>query len=200
MAFSSLHMHNLLLVLLGIADVKHSMTFGNINKPLKVLLQLDPLTCCPEVELSLTEEAFYGLSGDEENHCLSFSSSLSSLFHSLLSWEQWRKSTAHSGAPEEVLCPREWEREPQLGSAFLLCLFLIKKCLPYPKVWKINNLFYLYGELLLSPSSIRVRVPYFVCIKFEVFSLSPIGENLKTWLVPWFQSDWCWALRSACLG
>lgn len=57
MAFSSLHMYNLLLVLLGIADVKCSMTFGNINKPLKILVQLDFLPCCPEVELSLTEEA-----------------------------------------------------------------------------------------------------------------------------------------------
>lgn len=54
-------MYNLLLVLLGIADVKHSLTFGNINKPLKVLVQLDSLTCCPEVELSLSEDAFYGL-------------------------------------------------------------------------------------------------------------------------------------------
>lgn len=31
------------------------MTSGNINKPLKILVQLDPLTSCPEVELSLTE-------------------------------------------------------------------------------------------------------------------------------------------------
>lgn len=50
-------------LLLEIADVKCFMTFGNINKPLKVLVHLDSLTCCPEVELSLTEEAFYGLSG-----------------------------------------------------------------------------------------------------------------------------------------
>lgn len=55
-------MCNLLLVLLGLADVKCSVTFGNINKPLKVLVQLDSLTCCPEVELSLTEKAFYGFS------------------------------------------------------------------------------------------------------------------------------------------
>lgn len=53
MAFSSGRMHDLLLVLLGIANVKRSMTFGNINKPLKVLVQLHSLTCCPEVELSL---------------------------------------------------------------------------------------------------------------------------------------------------
>lgn len=67
----SLHMYNLLLALLGIADIKHSMTFGNINKPLKVLVQLDSLTCCPEVELSLSDKAFYSLSGGGENHCLS---------------------------------------------------------------------------------------------------------------------------------
>lgn len=60
-SFSSLHMYKLFLVLLGIANVKHSVTFGNINKPLKVHVQLDSLTCCPEVEASLTWEAFYGL-------------------------------------------------------------------------------------------------------------------------------------------
>lgn len=64
-------MYNLLWVLLGISIVKHSVTFGNINKPLKALVQLDSLTCCPEAEASLTEEAFYGLSGDGENHCFS---------------------------------------------------------------------------------------------------------------------------------
>lgn len=62
-------MYNLLWVLLEISIVKHSVTFGNINKPLKALVQLDSLTCCPEAEASLTEEAFYGLSGDGENHC-----------------------------------------------------------------------------------------------------------------------------------
>lgn len=67
----SLHMYNLLLVLLGIADVKHSMTFGNINKPLKALVQLDSLTCCPEVELSLSNKALYSLSGGGNNHCFS---------------------------------------------------------------------------------------------------------------------------------
>lgn len=61
-SFSSLCIYKLFLVLLGIADVKHSVTFGNINKPLKVHVQLDSLTCCPEVEASLTWEAFYGLS------------------------------------------------------------------------------------------------------------------------------------------
>lgn len=35
--------------------MKHSVTSGNINKPLKILVQLDPLTSCPEVELSLSE-------------------------------------------------------------------------------------------------------------------------------------------------
>lgn len=55
MAFSAGHTHDLL-ELLGIADVKHSVTSGNINKPLKILVQLDALTCCSEVELSLTEE------------------------------------------------------------------------------------------------------------------------------------------------
>lgn len=50
--------------------IKHSMTFWNINNPLKVFLQLDSLTCCPEVELSLSEEAFYGLGGGGENRCL----------------------------------------------------------------------------------------------------------------------------------
>lgn len=81
-------MYNLLLVLLGIADVKHSLTFGNINKPLKVLVQLDSLTCCPEVELSLSEEAFYGVSGGGENHCPS--QSLSCLSHCLFPWELWQ--------------------------------------------------------------------------------------------------------------
>lgn len=56
MAFSAGHTHDLLLELLGIADVKRSVTSGNINKPLKILVQLDVLTCCSEVELSLTEE------------------------------------------------------------------------------------------------------------------------------------------------
>lgn len=56
MAFSAGHTHDLLLELLGIADVKRSVTSGNINKPLKILVQLDALTCCSEVELSLTEE------------------------------------------------------------------------------------------------------------------------------------------------
>ena len=64
-------MYNLLWVLLGISVVKHSVTFGNINKPLKALVQLDSLTCCPEAEASLTEEAFFGLSGGGENHCFS---------------------------------------------------------------------------------------------------------------------------------
>lgn len=40
-AFWSLHMCNLLLVLLRMADVKHSVPWGNIHKPLKVLVQLD---------------------------------------------------------------------------------------------------------------------------------------------------------------
>lgn len=56
MAFSAGHTHDLLLELLGIADVKRSVTSGNINKPLKILVQLDALTCCSEVELSLKEE------------------------------------------------------------------------------------------------------------------------------------------------
>lgn len=56
MAFSAGHTHDLLLEFLGIADVKRSVTSGNINKPLKILVQLDVLTCCSEVELSLTEE------------------------------------------------------------------------------------------------------------------------------------------------
>lgn len=43
------------IVLLGIADVKHSVTSGTINKPLKILVQLDPLTSCSEVELSLSK-------------------------------------------------------------------------------------------------------------------------------------------------
>lgn len=40
---------------MGIADVKHSVTSGTINKPLKILVQLDPLTSCSEVELSLSK-------------------------------------------------------------------------------------------------------------------------------------------------
>lgn len=40
--------------------------------------------------------------------------------------------------------------------------------------------------MLLSASSIRARVPYFVCIQFEVFSLGLIGENLKTSLLAGF--------------
>lgn len=68
-------------LLLGIADVKCFMTFGNINKPLKVLVHLDSLTCCPEVEPSLTEEALYGLSGGGGGETLS--TSLSCLFHSV---------------------------------------------------------------------------------------------------------------------
>jgi hypothetical protein len=59
------------------------MTFRNINEPLKVLVELDSLTCCPEVELSLTEEAFCGLSGGGVwGKPLSFSS-LSCLLHSV---------------------------------------------------------------------------------------------------------------------
>lgn len=54
-AFSVGHTHDLLLQLLGIADVKHSVTSGTINKPLKILVQLDPLTSCSEVELSLSK-------------------------------------------------------------------------------------------------------------------------------------------------
>lgn len=110
MGFSSLHMYNLLLVLLGIADVKRSMTFGNINKPLKVLVQLDSLTCCPEVELSLTEEAFSGLNGDGENHCLLLLSVLPvSLAVSLGAEEE---QDTRSGTPEGLSCPRELDREP----------------------------------------------------------------------------------------
>lgn len=52
-------MYNLLWVLLGISVVKHSVTFGNINKPLKALVQLDSLTCCPEAEASLTGGSFW---------------------------------------------------------------------------------------------------------------------------------------------
>lgn len=46
------------------------MIFWNINNIPKIFLPLDSLTCCPEVELPLFEEAFYGLSGGGENHCL----------------------------------------------------------------------------------------------------------------------------------
>lgn len=110
MGFSSLHMYNLLLVLLGIADVKRSMTFGNINKPLKVLVQLDSLTCCPEVELSLTEEAFSGLNGDGENHCLSAHLCLACFLGC------FPGSRGRTGPPfwnsEGLSCPRELDREP----------------------------------------------------------------------------------------
>lgn len=122
-------------LLLGIADVKCFMTFGNINKPLKVLVHLDSLTCCPEVEPSLTEEALYGLSGGGGGETLS--TSLSCLFHSVFFWEQRRRRTPHSGAPEVFLCPRERARESRLGFILLLCLFLIKKYLLYPQVGKI---------------------------------------------------------------
>lgn len=97
-------------LLLGIADVKCFRTLGNINKPLKVLVHLDSLTCCPEVELSLIEEAFYSLNGEvcvwgEEMHCSPLC--LACFIQCFSESSGGRIRTPRSGAPEVFLCPRE---------------------------------------------------------------------------------------------
>ena len=100
-------MYNLLRVLLGISVVKHSVTLGNINKPLKALVQLDSLTCCPEAEASLTEAAFYGLSAGGETVAFLLTFVLPVLL--TVSRERWKSRAPYSGAPEGRSCPGEGE-------------------------------------------------------------------------------------------